>query len=202
MTSENIDKNLDDPKLIAAKTITFGALIIGTFLSIFVIWGVIAPINSASIAQGQVVLDFNKKTIQHLEGGIIEDILVKEGQYVVTNQPLIYLQDIQSRSQNKMLRKQLVTALAIEARLIAERDNSNPDFTKILEGYNTGYISENNEINKIISTQANLYQIRQTTLTSKKDILEKRIDQLSDEIAGITSQLQATDEELKLLMKN
>ena len=201
MTSENIDKNLDDPKLIAAKTITFGALIIGTFLSIFVIWGVIAPINSASIAQGQVVLDFNKKTIQHLEGGIIEDILVKEGQYVVTNQPLIYLQDIQSRSQNKMLRKQLVTALAIEARLIAERDNSNPDFTKILEGYNTGYISENNEINKIISTQANLYQIRQTTLTSKKDILEKRIDQLSDEIAGITSQLQATDEELKLLKK-
>jgi HlyD family type I secretion membrane fusion protein len=201
MTSKNIDKNLDDPKLIAAKTITFGALIIGIFLSIFVIWGVIAPINSASIAQGQVVLDFNKKTIQHLEGGIIEDILVKEGQYVVTNQPLIYLQDTQSRSQNKMLGKQLVTALAIEARLIAERDNSNPDFTKILEGYNTGYISENNEINKIISTQANLYQIRQTTLTSKKDILEKRIDQLSDEIAGITSQLKATDEELKLLKK-
>ena len=79
-----------------------------------------------------------KKTIQHLEGGIIEKILVKEGQNVVTNQPLIYLRDIpQSRSQNKMLKKQLITTLAIEERLISERDKIDPDFTDIQKKYQT-----------------------------------------------------------------
>ena len=191
----------NDPEKIAVKTINLGAIVLGIFLSIFIIWGIFAPINSASIAPGQVVLDFNKKTIQHLEGGIIEKILVKEGQNVVTNQPLIYLRDIQSRSQNKMLKKQLITTLAIEERLISERDKTQPDFTDIQKQYQTDERQENEEISKIISTQQNLFQIRQNSFKSKTDILNKRIDQLSDEIKGITSQLQATDEELTLLRR-
>ena len=191
----------NDPEKIAVKTINLGAIVLGVFLSIFIIWGIFAPINSASIAPGQVVLDFNKKTIQHLEGGIIEKILVKEGQNVVTGQPLIYLQDIQSRSQNKMLKKQLITTLAIEERLISERDKTQPDFSDIQKKYQTDKVEENEEINKIISTQKNLFQIRQNSFKSKTDILNKRIDQLSDEIKGITSQLQATDEELTLLRR-
>ena len=190
----------NDPEKIAVKTINLGAIVLGIFLSIFIIWGIFAPINSASIAPGQVVLDFNKKTIQHLEGGIIEKILVKEGQNVVTNQPLIYLRDIQSRSQNKMLKKQLITTLAIEERLISERDKTQPDFTDIQKQYQTDERQENEEISKIISLQ-NLFQIRQNSFKSKTDILNKRIDQLSDEIKGITSQLQATDEELTLLRR-
>ncbi|MFT6332939.1 MAG: HlyD family type I secretion membrane fusion protein [Lentimonas sp.] len=189
-----------DPENIATKTIRTGRLVLGIFLGIFIIWGIAAPINSASIAPGQVVLDFNKKTIQHLEGGIIEKILVKEGQNVVTGQPLISLQDIQSRSQNKMLKKQLITTLAIEERLVSERDKTQqPDFAKIATQYQSDKIDEDDEVAKIISTQQNLFNIRQNSFKSKTDILHKRIDQLGDEINGINSQLQATDEELALL---
>jgi HlyD family type I secretion membrane fusion protein len=162
------------------------------------------PINSSSIAQGIVVLDFNKKTIQHLEGGIVENIFVKEGQSVVTNQPLVALQDIQSRSQNKMLRKQLITTLAIEERLSSERDSRELDFTHIIAQYETkeelpGVESYNEEIQKILLTQNNLFKIRQSTFISKTDILNKRIDRLNDEIKGIESQKEATDRGLELL---
>jgi HlyD family type I secretion membrane fusion protein len=192
----------NDPEKIAVKTINLGAMVLGFFLTVFIIWGIFAPINSASIAPGQVVLDFNKKTIQHLEGGIIEKILVKEGQNVVTGQPLIYLQDIQSRSQNKMLKKQLITTLAIEERLVSERDKKEqPDFANILVQYQTDKEEENEAVKKIILTQENLFQIRQNSFKNKTDILKKRIDQLGDEIKGINSQLQATDEELGLLRR-
>ncbi|MFT6220553.1 MAG: HlyD family type I secretion membrane fusion protein [Rickettsiales bacterium] len=188
-----------DPENIATKTIKVGLIVLATFLGIFIIWGIFAPIDSASIAPGQVVLDFNKKTIQHLEGGIIEKILVKEGQSVVTGQPLIYLQDIQSRSENKMLKKQLITTLAMEERLVSERDRIEPDFNKILESYRTNNIKENEDVVKIISTQQNLFQIRRSSFKSKVDISNKQIDQLRDEIKGITSQLDATGESLELL---
>lgn len=192
----------NDPENIAAGTIKKGALVLIIFLSIFITWGVLAPINSASIAIGQVVLDFDKKTIQHLEGGIIEKILVKEGQEVVTGQPLVYLQDIQSRSQNQMLRKQLITTLAIQDRLIGERDSlEQPSFVDILDKYQDGQAAENQKILKIISTQERLFTIRRESLKSKTDILNKRIAQLGDEIKGIDSQLKATDEELRLLHK-
>lgn len=189
----------DDSEEIALKSINLGVRVLGIFFVIFIVWGVLAPINSASIAPGQVVLDFNKKTIQHLEGGIIEKILVKEGQNVVTGQPLIYLQDIQSRSQNQLLKKQLITSLAVERRLSSERDSGNPDFNKILTEYKVDKVYENEEVRKIILTQENLFKIRKNSLKSRTDILKKRIDQLNDEIKGIRSQFIAASKELKLL---
>ena len=53
-----------------------------SFVIIFLGWALFLPIKSASVAEGMIVLDFSKKTIQHLEGGIIDEILVKEGQMV------------------------------------------------------------------------------------------------------------------------
>ena len=108
-----------NPENIAQNTIKFGLIVSGLFLLIFLIWGVIAPINAASIATGKVVLDFNRKTISHLEGGIVEKILVKEGQPVVTDQPLVILRDVQINSQSDILKKQLMTNLAIEERLVS-----------------------------------------------------------------------------------
>lgn len=188
-----------DPEKIGAKSIKVGMSVLGIFVTIFVAWGVFAPINSASIAPGKVVLDFNKKTIQHLEGGIIEKILVQEGQEVLTGQPLIYLQDIQSRSQNTMLKKQLVTTVAIEERLKSERDKQIPDFQEALGPYEDYYPKDSNEIENIITTQTNLFKIRKESKQSKTDILNKRIDQLNEEISGIESQRKASLKEIKVL---
>jgi HlyD family type I secretion membrane fusion protein len=186
-----------DPEHIADKPIKLGLIILGIFLGVFLIWGVLAPINSSSIANGKIVLDFNKKTIQHLEGGIIEKILVKEGQEVVTDEPLIYLRDIQTRSQTEMLSRQLVTSLAMEARLSAERLGlTKIDFSILQQKYAS---DPNLDFAKIIETQQNLFLIRNEAQNNKRDILHNRIMQINDEITGITAQKIAITKELKLL---
>jgi HlyD family type I secretion membrane fusion protein len=194
---------------IAAKNIVIGMIVMAVFFGAFVTWGVLAPIDSASIASGKVVLDFNKKTIQHLEGGIVEKILVQEGQSVITDQPLISLRDIQSRAQNKMLRSQLITIKAMEIRLSSQRDEVKPDFSDISSEYKTKIDDDANddnddnilniEVDKIIKTQTRLYEIRRDTHQSKVDILGKRVNQLKDQIKGIRSQKNATSREIRVL---
>src|SRR3989338_4432546 len=67
---------------IAENAINYGVKALTIFAVFFLAWAAFLPIKSASIADGVIVLDFNRKTIQHLEGGIIDQILVKEGQMV------------------------------------------------------------------------------------------------------------------------
>ena len=105
---------------VGLKPIKYGIYAIGIFFLIFFVWAGIMPINSSSIAQGTVVLDFNKKIIQHLEGGLIQDIMVKEGQEVVTGYDLVILQNIQAKSQQSAVQKQLLNSRAIYKRLIKD----------------------------------------------------------------------------------
>ena len=72
--------------------------IILIFLAIFVIWASFAPINSSIIANGEIILTANKKVISHLEGGIIEKIKVREGQFVKVGDELILLNTVQVRA--------------------------------------------------------------------------------------------------------
>jgi HlyD family type I secretion membrane fusion protein len=182
---------------IANRSINLGLIILLIFLLIFAIWGIFAPINASSIANGKIVLDFNKKTIQHLEGGIIEQILVQEGQEVLIGEPLIYLKDIQTRSQSDMLKKQLITSLAIERRLLSEKLRLEEiDFGNLAIEYKN---DDNLAIDKILATQQNLYEIRRKTQNSKIDILNNQIAQINDEIRGIRAQRRAVNKELKLL---
>jgi HlyD family secretion protein len=81
-----------------------------------------APLDSAAVAQGQVEVDSRRKTIQHLEGGIVEGILVHESEVVRKDQVLFRLEPTQARANAEMLRKQLDAAMAQEARLTAELD--------------------------------------------------------------------------------
>ena len=77
---------------------TLFAKLLVIFLMIFVLWASFAPINSSIIANGEIILTANKKTISHLEGGIIEEIKVKEGQFVKAGDDLILLNTVQVKS--------------------------------------------------------------------------------------------------------
>ncbi len=80
-----------------------GPIRLGIFLSlifvfVFLVWGFLAPITSASVAPGTIVLSSKTKIIQHLEGGIIKEILVKEGDFVKKCQKLLSLDPIKEKS--------------------------------------------------------------------------------------------------------
>jgi HlyD family secretion protein len=177
--------------------IKIGLYVTAAFFLIFFVWGGLAPINSASIAPGVVVLDFNRKTIQHLEGGIIEEILVKEGDEVVTDSPLVILQNIQAQAQQSIVQKQLLSFNAIKTRLNAEKDYENKfDLEKIkIEGE----VLKSEELEEIISGQEGIYKIRKQAYFGKIDILKNKKGQLKEEIKALKAQKNATDRQLKIL---
>ena len=85
-------------------------------------WSAYAPLESAAIAAGTVESESSRKTIQHLEGGIIRQILVADGDVVRAGQTIISLEDTKARAEAQSLRGQLWEATAREARLRAEQN--------------------------------------------------------------------------------
>lgn len=187
--------NISSPNKISHRPIIAGVILVFIFIMMFIIWGSIAPINSASIAQGIVVLDFNKKTIQHLEGGIIERILIKEGDYVVTGQNLILLQNIQAQATQNIYKKQFFTNKAMQIRLNTEKDYSKQLNLDIIRKESSNII----ELDNIIHTQYDIYNIRKAAYLGKIDILKKRILQLNTQIQALQSQKLAANKQLKIM---
>ena len=86
------------------------------------LWAAFAPLSSAAIGSGVVSVEMYRKTVQHLEGGIVREIKVRDGQLVSAGEVLVTLEDTQPKAQVEGLRGQLFALLAREARLVAQRD--------------------------------------------------------------------------------
>lgn len=106
----------------------FCAIAIAVGFFVFLIWGNLAPLDSAAIATGQVTLTGHCKTIQHLEGGVVEAIWVKEGDAVKEGDKLITLSPTNVASQLQRILWQLKAAKILEKRLLAqEQETQKPD---------------------------------------------------------------------------
>lgn len=180
---------------IAERVIRNGFIIVAIFFGLFGTWAFFAPINSAAIATGQLVVDFNRKTIQHFEGGIIEQILVQEGQFVVTGEPLLILSDISAKSQRQVFISQLATSEAVACRLRSERDGREVlDFSSFQKQYHS-----ESEFDLILDTQFSLYISRKKAYQNKQQILETRVSQLDDELNGLFAQQQSIEQQLDIM---
>jgi HlyD family type I secretion membrane fusion protein len=98
-----------------------GGFIVGV-LGVFVAWACLARLDGAAVAQGVVSVESSRKTVQHLEGGIVRDILVRDGDFVQRGAVLIRLDPTRIDSASDLYRTQLASALAQEARLLSERE--------------------------------------------------------------------------------
>src|SRR3954447_12613664 len=81
-------------------------------------WAAYAPLNGAVVAPGVIKVEGNRKTIQHLDGGIVKQLLVKEGDRVEAGQHLIVLEDTQARAALDVLTQQFNVLRVQEARLL------------------------------------------------------------------------------------
>ena len=102
--------------------VIIGLVIVVLFFVVFVGWAAMAPLGSAAIAPGVVSVEGNRKTIQHLEGGIVSEIRVRDGDHVKQGDVLIVLDATQANASVELVRGRKIAAQALEARLIAERD--------------------------------------------------------------------------------
>lgn len=99
-----------------------GHIVVGGALGAFLLWTLIARLDGAALAAGVVSAESNRKTVQHLEGGIVREILIRDGDLVKEGQILIRLDPTKVDSIGDLYRNQLAIQLAQEARHIAERD--------------------------------------------------------------------------------
>ena len=146
----------------------------------FGIWAAMAPLDRAAVAHGQVSVESNNKPVQHLEGGIVREILVHNSQQVQEGDVLFRLQPTTAQANLDLLRKQIDAGLALEARLVAEQTRAEQiKFpAELLTHRNVG------ETDMAIRDQERQFRERKETLDGQIGILAAQIDQKQEDIAG------------------
>ncbi len=182
-----------DPK----RAITVGIAIVVVFFGGFGAWASLAQLDSAAIAPGVISVDTNRKTVQHLEGGIVKEILVKDGDKVEAGQILMRLDPTRSQAAVGVLEGQFYADLAMEARLLAERDDRKGlSFAdELIEA--TG----DPEVVNIIAGQEGMFVLRRGTLDGQVEVLDQQIAQINNEIAGLSAQRKSKSRQLALVQE-
>lgn len=176
--------------------VLYGFLFLIPLLLVAGTWSAMAPLGAAAIADGQVVLNFDRKVVQHLEGGIVDKILIEEGQDIARGDPILVIRDIDQRTQINMLYEQLAGKRALYARLTAERDDQlKPDFAAL----RTGLEFDDVRFDTLIALQERMFRIHKSSLQSKVDIIRSKQTQTRNEITGLEAQLAATQKRITLL---
>lgn len=178
------------------RSIVAGALVIGLGLGGFFLWAAAAPLAGAAIARGVISPDGSRRTVQHLEGGIIQRILVEDGSAVQAGDPLIVLEDVQARTGHDVLRTRFHTLAAAQARLLAEQAGATdirfPDWLIETTGEDATAL-------EAMVAQRQLFRTRGQGLADRRGILAQRIAQLREEIAGLEAQIVADGRQITLI---
>lgn len=174
--------------------------VLATILLLFGIMGGLAAatkISGAVISSGTLVVDSHVKPVQHLKGGIVSAISVKNGDRVDAGQVLIRLDDTQTRASLAIFRKRLNELAARTARLVAERDG------KDAIAFPATLLSNaaDEDVKSILAGEQRLFDDRLAARESKKSQLRERIQQLKQEVEGLVAQERGKRVEIQLVGK-
>lgn len=159
-----------------------GFIILGVFFGGFGIWAAFAKLSGAVIAPGTVKVDLNRKAVQHREGGIVQEILVREGDHVKAGQPMIILTDSQIDASVTLLRTQFAAMLARLARLDAQRDMK----AEISWPHEFTALGDLPDLQNIKQSELNI-------LHEERRSLEGQIRLIQEQISGFKAQVEAED---------
>ena len=174
---------IESPKHIVRQ----GLWLILIFFGIFGIWSFFGHISGAVVAPGTIKIENERKIVQHLEGGIVEDILVREGEEVKAGQPLVVLESVSVDANTNITRKQALDLEARRTRLIAEKDHLDR-----LE-WTQGVRDQANELNAldVLSNEEKVFATRRNTLNNQVELLKTQLAQLKAQERGLEDQLKA-----------
>ena len=173
LSPETTDLPIDD-----RPTRRIGYLILLLTFGLFGGWATFAPMDSAALAPGVVTIKSYRKTVQHLEGGIVRELRVHDGDQVKAGDVLLVLDNTQARSEMEMMRSQLIAAQELEARLIAERDGL-PEPLAV-----PGLDANDPRVREAHDSEVRIFQTRRTSLLGEIGLQEKSIGQIEQQIRG------------------
>ena len=159
------------PLRAAAGAIVFTFAVLGG-------WSAVARLDSAVVADGTVAVESNRKTIQHLEGGIVREILVRDGDVVRQGDTLLRLDPTRNAAADLGYRQQLAIASALQARLVAQRDLA--DQINLPEEVTS--VRDDPLIRNAILDNQSQFDNRRQSLLRGTEVIEKQIAQARDEI--------------------
>jgi HlyD family secretion protein len=184
----------DIPRSARAPTL-FGVVVLGVSVLGFGVWGGTAPIAGAVVASGMFVATGQNKIIQHLEGGVIKEIAVREGDRVEPGQTLVHLDETAPRAELRRLELRHTRLVAMDARLQAEmREQPDVNFPEeILVN------QQDPDVNTIIENQRLTFEARRRAIESEIATIRDGINALQERINGSKIQVSGVHEQLKLL---
>jgi HlyD family type I secretion membrane fusion protein len=170
-----------------------GVLLFG-FLG-FLAWAVLAPLDEGAVAPGVVTVESYRKAIQHQQGGIIKELLVRDGDAVKQGQPLVRLDEIQAESLAGSLRVQYLGLLAVETRLVAERENA----AQVPWPKELREAREDPQVANVLRVQEDLFRTRRRAYEGELSILRESIAGFTEQIKGFEGLVAGKEQQIRLL---
>ncbi|WNK21194.1 HlyD family type I secretion periplasmic adaptor subunit [Halomonas piscis] len=160
----------------------------------FVLWATTATLAVAVVAPGDVSVASFKRTIKHLEGGVVDKLPVEDGDQVEAGDPLLVLSDTQVRSQRDIARSKYLINRAMEVRLLAEQEGAeNLDVPDELKN------ADSPRIQQILAVQRGLFHARRQSYLSTLESLDEKHKQMKEQIGGLKERISVNKRRLASL---
>jgi multidrug efflux pump subunit AcrA (membrane-fusion protein) len=169
-----------------------GWIIIAIFFGGIGSWAVTAPLHGAVVGNAVVKVEGNRKSVQHLDGGIVKEMRIKEGDKVGVGDVVIVLDETQARAEYEVLSQQYMVLRATEARLLTELDRGStmkmPDDLKAR--------GQESYIKSVWNGQISQFESRRAALEGQRNVIREKINQLGSQIVGAGAQVKAFTDQI------
>ncbi len=166
-----------------------GLVIVALVFGVFGTWATFAPLSGAIVASGQIAVESYRKTVQHLEGGIVKRIAVHDNELVSKGQLLLTMDDTQASAQLEVLRGQFYIASAREARLIAQGNG----LKRVIYPQQLLTATKDARASEAMAVQNQTFAVRYSAQAGETDLYGRQIAQLTAKLRGLRSQKQGSD---------
>ena len=178
------DHNFDDLPTSDRGIRRIGLTVVFVTFGIFGTWAAFAPLSNAVHGTGVVTVQNYRKTVQHLEGGIVKELHARDGDLVKKGDPLIVLDESQLSAEYESTRNQLIVARYKEARLRAERDGLDSIPSVIMEG------TDSDRAQEALAGEQQVFKARHDSLLGEISVNRERIQQMQQQIAGLNDMIR------------
>lgn len=174
-----------------------GWLIIAAFFGGLGTWAVMAPLNGAVVANAVIKIDGNRKSVQHLDGGIVKELHVREGDRVLAGDLLIVLDETQARAEYDVLTQEYAVLRATEIRLRTELEHG----PELVMPPDLKARTDDPYLKSVWNGQLNQFQSRRASLEGQRSVIREKINQLGSQIVGAEAQVKSFTDQINSVHK-
>lgn len=207
--SNYVEENEKEIKNQIKYPIKFGMVAVAVTFGFFVVWSGLAPLDSASIAEGFIILSENRKEIQHLEGGIVDKILVKDGDEVKKGQPLIVFNELKSKADLDSVLWQLQYAIVADKRLEESlklvsyyQNNKDNNINDWSIDFDNKYLDKSDtKVLTLINAQKNSFNSFKAFIENSVKTFSTQVDQTKSEIQSLRERILSYQQNVSTAQK-